>query len=380
MSYLGEDIPKLGFGMMRLPRLEDGSTDIEQVKKMVDAFMTAGLKYFDTARAYEGSEDAIRQAVVERYPRDSYYIATKAAAWAGAKSIEDIEEMFETSLSTLGVDYVDFYLLHNIGNDRTQFFDKYDMWGFVEKQKELGRVKHIGFSMHDVADVLEKALQDHPSMEFVQLQVNWSDWNAGGVQARECMEVAQKYGVPVVIMEPVRGGTLADPPHGVAEIFANATPQMPPAEWALRFCWNLPNVLTVLSGMSTLEQVQLNIESYKRFEPPLTDGEMEVYAAAQKAMEAAVAVPCTSCKYCMKVCPMGINIAGIFAAVNRASQFTFKQGQFWYGFMTREAKGSDCVKCGQCVMACPQHINVVEEIAKAVEQFEDPSLEPVGPS
>ena len=372
MAYLGQDIPKLGFGLMRLPKLEGKEeTDIEQVKQMVDAFMEAGCTYFDTARVYGSSEADIKAALVDRYPRESYLLATKAASWAGCTTAEEAHAQFDASLEATGAGYFDFYLIHNTGDTRTAAFDKFGMWDFVDQLKEQGKVKHIGFSHHDSAAVLEELLQAHPQMEFVQLQVNYADWEDGSTQSRKCVEVCQKYGKPVVIMEPVRGGLLANPPQAVADILAQANPDATPVEWALRFAFGVPNIITVLSGMTTLEQMQQNLATFKAYEP-LTQDERETLRAAQAALKDAIRVPCTACKYCMKDCPQGVQIANIMKSLNQAALYGLGSGAHWYGFgaMAMGGPASKCIKCGLCNDACPQHINVVEELEAAVEMFE----------
>ena len=216
MGYLGENIGKLGFGLMRLPTLQGGAIDVEQVKEMVDMFLAAGFTYFDTAWAYPGSEDAIRKALVERHPRQSFQLATKNAAWINCKTREEAIAQFETSLRQTGAGYFDFYLLHNVGEGRTHFFEDYDMWSFVQKKKEQGLVKHIGFSFHSTPEELEAVLTAHPEAEFVQLQINYADWDYPAVQSRRCYEVARAHNKPVIVMEPVKGGMLANPPEQVA--------------------------------------------------------------------------------------------------------------------------------------------------------------------
>ena len=371
MGYLGESIPKLGFGLMRLPRLEDGQTiDVEQVKLMVDAFLEAGGTYFDTARAYGESENAIRQALVERYPRESFQLATKNAAWIGPKSYEDARKDFDISLENTGAGYFDFYLIHNTGSFRTKVFDDLEMWDFVKQLKAESKVKHIGFSHHDSAERLEEIIVAHPEMEFVQLQVNWADWENANTQSRKCVETAVKHGLPVVIMEPVRGGTLANPPAPVAEILKEGHPDWTYVEWALRFAFGVDHLITVLSGMSSLEQMQQNLATWKAYEP-LAPEELDVLARAQRKLDEMLDNPCTSCQYCMKNCPNDIKIAQIMESLNRASIYGVDNGKNWYGFnVSGGGKASECIECYSCESACPQQIPIVEKLQRATELFE----------
>ena len=262
-----ESTPKLGFGCMRLPLLDPAdqqSIDIPQLEQMVDAFLEGGGTYFDTAFVYhEGaSEKALGQALVARHPRESFTIATKCLAWA-IGSAEEAKSNLGTSLERLGTDYVDFYLLHNVGGARTAKFDEYGMWDFVREQKAAGRIRNWGFSMHDGPETLDALLTAHPNADFVQLQVNYLDWDDPVVQARRCMEVAARHGKPVVVMEPARGGRLVELPEQVAAILRQANPEASLASWAYRFCYQLPGVLTVLSGMSTIGQVRQNVADYQ---------------------------------------------------------------------------------------------------------------------
>ncbi|MBQ1407013.1 MAG: aldo/keto reductase [Eubacterium sp.] len=373
MAYLGEDIKKLGFGLMRLPQLSDKSgIDVEQVKEMVDLFMDAGFTYFDTAWAYPGSEDAIRQALVERYPRDSFAIATKNAAWIGCKTREDAIAQFETSLAQTGAGYFDFYLLHNLGAHRTKFFDDFDMWSFVQEKKAEGLIKHVGFSFHDGPDKLEEILKAHPEAEFVQLQINYADWENPAIKSKEIYEMARKYDKPVVIMEPIKGGNLAHPPQTVVDVFKAADPDASVASWAVKFAASLDGVITVLSGMSNVEQMKDNLSYMKDF-TGLTDAEQAVVERAREELAKIPLIPCTTCDYCKKVCPMGIGISGSFTAKNIFTLYgdkNFANGQ--YGFLTKghgRKKAGECIKCGACEEVCPQHINIRDELDGVVEVF-----------
>ena len=372
MEGIGKGIGKLGFGLMRLPTLEGGAIDIEQTKKMVDMFMDAGFTYFDTAWAYAGSEDAIRQALVERYPRDSYQLATKNAAWINCSTREETIGQFETSLKQTGAGYFDFYLLHNLGESRTRFFDDYDMWSFVRDMKAQGKIKHIGFSAHCRADELEQILDAHPEAEFVQLQINYADWESPSIESRKCYEVARSHNVPVIIMEPVKGGMLASPPDKVREIFEKAEPGSSPASWALRFAADLEGVITVLSGMSNVQQMEENIRIMKGFEG-LSDSQRKVIDDARKMIETYPVIPCTSCEYCSKVCPKNIGISGTFYAENLLVLYGNLQAavgqEGWLVGGHGKARATECIKCGKCEDACPQHIAIREMLDKSISDL-----------
>ncbi len=363
---------KLGFGLMRLPRLEgDGDViDVEQTKQMVDLFMEAGFTYFDTAWIYPGSEDAMRQALVERYPRESYTVATKNAAWAGCKTREDAIEQFETSLRRTGAGYFDYYLLHNLGQNRTNVFEEFDLWKFVFEMKEQGKIRHVGFSFHSSADELEKILTAHPEVEFVQLQINYADWEHREVQSRKVYEVARAHGKQVVIMEPVKGGLLADPPQSVKDLLKEADPNASYASWAIRFAASLDGVLAVLSGMTTIEQMRDNLSYMKDFKP-LSEAEQVVIKKAREAIEAIPIVPCTNCNYCAKVCPMNIGISGTFTCLNIIKLYgnverALHEEQFNV-INPGKKRANECIKCGACEAACPQHIHIRDMLDEAAK-------------
>lgn len=367
MAYLGENIKKLGFGLMRLPQ-KDGVIDVEQVKVMVDKFMDAGFTYFDTAWAYAGSEDAIRQALVERYPREAFQLATKNAAWINCKTREEAIAQFDTSLKQTGAGYFDFYLLHNLGESRTKYFDDFDLWSWVQEKKAEGLIKHVGFSFHSTPEELDAILTAHPEMEFVQLQINYADWDYPAVQSRRCYEVARAHGKPVIIMEPVKGGMLANPPESVQKILKDAEPEMSISSWAIRFAANLEGIITVLSGMSNVAQMEDNLSYMKTF-TGLTDAEKATLHAAQTEFSSIPLIPCTTCNYCAKVCPMHIGISGTFTGMNYLTLYhdlpAAKHQEEWLVGGHGLKPASECIKCGKCEKACPQHIAIREELVKA---------------
>ena len=369
------DASKLGFGCMRLPLNNPKDVtdiDIEQLKQMVDAFLEAGGNYFDTAFVYHNgcSETALREALVKRYPRESFTIATKCLAWA-LPDAQTAKACLDTSLERLGTDYVDYYLLHNVGGDRTKKFDDFGLWEWAQEQKAVGKIRHVGFSMHDGADTLEELLTAHPEVDFIQLQVNYLDWESPVVQSRRNMEVADKFGVPVIVMEPCRDGRLADLPAQVAAPLIAARPDLSQASWAYRFCYNQPGVMTVLSGMSTIDQMQQNLAEWKANGQGFSDAESAALARAREVLAAMPVVPCTNCRYCVKDCPQQVAIPEIMNLLNLELQTENREfAKEQYSWQAVPGKASDCIQCGACESMCPQSIDIINQLEKAAEHFE----------
>lgn len=370
-KYFGESTPKLGFGLMRLPKL-GGKIDIEQTKKMVDMFMEAGQTYFDTAYVYDdgGSERAAKEALVDRYPRESFTLATKLCAWAGNHSEEAAKQQFYTSLERTGAGYFDYYLLHALQKDNYKLYDKYHIWDFVKEQKARGLIRHWGFSFHASPEILDELLCEHPDAEFVQLQLNYADWENPNVASRANYEVARKHGKSIVVMEPVKGGALANPPKEVQEILKAADPAASFASWAIRYAASLNGIITVLSGMSNVEQMADNLSYMKEFKS-LNESERTAVRMAQEKMSGVKGIPCTACHYCTAGCPKKISIPEIFAARNRQLIWgQLEEGRTAYEEAIKGlGNAGDCIACGQCERACPQQIKVVERLKECAEAF-----------
>ncbi len=368
---------KLGFGCMRLPLLnskDQKSINYEQVNNMVDAFIENGFTYFDTAYMYHDfiSENVVRDCLVKRYPRESFTIATKLPTMF-LKEQDDLERIFNEQLEKVGVDYFDYYLLHNLGVDNYAKAEKFDAFNFIQEKQKQGKIKHIGFSYHDSAVLLDEILTKHPEIEFVQLQINYIDWDNQSIQSGKCYNVAQKHGKKIIVMEPLKGGSLANVPAKVSNLFKSSNSNLSIASWGIRFAASLNNVIMVLSGMSSFDQMMDNMSYMKNFQA-LNQEEDRVISKAVKMINESIAIQCTACRYCVDGCPKNIAIPEYFSLYNTVKQKTvsvFDIEKVYYDNYTKtNGKASDCIKCGKCEKSCPQHIEIVNWLNEVSVTFE----------
>lgn len=368
---------KLGFGCMRLPLAEAGNfaaVDTAQVERMVDTFLERGFTYFDTAYMYHDfhSETTMRETLVKRHPRDRFTLATKLPTMF-LKQEGDQERIFGEQMEKCGVDYFDYYLLHNLNTANYRTVERFDSFAFIARKKAEGRIRHIGFSFHDSAELLDEILTAHPETEFVQLQINYLDWDNASIQSRLCYEVAQRHGKPVVVMEPIKGGSLAQVPPAAERLFRAVQPDLSPASWAIRYAASLDGVMMVLSGMSSLEQLLDNTAYMEHFRP-LGDVERATVAEAVKIINDAIAIPCTACRYCVAGCPEQIAIPDYFALYNadkQAVNHLFSIQQTYYDNLTEtHGRASQCIACRKCEKSCPQHLPIVEYLRQVAATFE----------
>ena len=361
---------KLGFGLMRLPLTDPAdakSVDKELLKQMVDEFIAAGGTYFDTAWMYHDftSESVVKEVLVDRYPRESFTLTTKMQAMF-FNSKEEREKIFEKQLEKTGAGYFDYYLLHALDHEIYARNEKFDSFSWIMDKKEKGLAKHIGFSYHDDAELLDKILTDHPEFEFVQLQLNYLDWESNSIQSRLCCEVCEKHGKPIIVMEPVKGGTLTGLKKEASDVLKNMHPEWSEASWALRFAMSQKNVELVLSGMSDMDQMKDNLKTALDFKP-LNDEENNAVRAVVNILNGTPGIPCTGCSYCTPGCPMSIPIPKCFALYNADVQEVEGKGwtpqiAYYNNLKFTGGMPEDCVECGQCEGACPQHLPIIEHL------------------
>ena len=373
MSVDVTKMPKLGFGLMRLPE-KDGELDLEQLCKMVDAYMASGMNYFDTAYMYCGgkSESIIKKALVERYPRDSFTLTTKLPQWMMDEGIEGRDRIFNEQLARTGAGYFDYYLLHSVEDGANyEGYVKYDCFNWAMKKKEEGLIRHFGFSFHGTPELLDKILSEHPEVEIVQIQMNYADWENPLVQSGRLYEVLRKYNMPFLVMEPVKGGSLASASPEVEAEMKKIKPDASVASWALRFAASLPGVATVLSGMSNEAQLKDNINIFANTSANcLTDSERAGLTEVRKAYESRVRVGCTGCRYCAD-CPREVHIDRIFRELDSCTMFDDMEryGKVYAKLVAEQHDGSMCVKCGKCESACPQKFPIRKLLEEIDSEF-----------
>ena len=370
---------KLGFGLMRMPTLDktnEADVDVEQVKRMVDLFMAKGFTYFDTAIMYNGfeSQRVAKAALVDRYPRSSFTLATKLHA-GFFNSFEDRDRVFNEQLEQTGAGYFDYYLLHGVDASMLRKYEKYDCFDWLLEKKAQGLVKHAGFSFHDSAGALDGILTKHPEMEFVQLQINYLDWESEWIQSRACYETAVRHGKPVIVMEPVKGGTLAKLPAPAEKLLKDHAPNMSAASWALRFAASLEHVMVVLSGMSSVAQMEDNLGVMSDLKP-LSEEEKALCFRAADIINGQIAVPCTGCSYCTEGCPRKIAIPKYFSLYNEDMREDLAEKGWTVNFSNYDnltenfGRARDCVECSQCEAVCPQHLPIIKHLKSVSEHFD----------
>lgn len=360
---------KLGFGFLRLPQTRNNEIDWPLLEQMVDEFISTDGSYFDTAYTYlDGrSETALKRAVVERYPRSSFQIADKLPGWM-VKHHEDCEKYFQEQCKRCGVTFFDVYLLHWLNQSNYAIAEQFDEFGFLNRLKLAGQIGKTGFSYHGDAATLEKILQAHPDIDVVQLQINYLDWDDPAMEAHKCYDITSRYGKEIVVMEPVKGGTLADLPDEALQLLHQAASHKSVASWAIRFAQSLEQVSIVLSGMNTMEQMRDNMQDIS----PLSEEEYRLLEQVSAILAKSIAIPCTGCRYCVKDCPQNIAIPDYFRIYNTYSRYPedgWKMKPVYASIAQSNGKVSDCVNCHTCEQNCPQQIpitNWLKEVGKAL--------------
>lgn len=360
-----------GFGCMRLP-MNGNDVDLVEFQKMVDTFMENGFNYFDTAHVYIGgkSELALKECLTSKYERSTFVLTNKLSS-SNFNNEEELEELFQTKLDACGVDYFDFYLLHAQNRNNFEKYKKCHAYEFAFKKKEEGKVKHVGISFHDTHDILEKILIEYPEIEVVQLQFNYLDYLDNEVQSKLCYEVCCKYNKPVIVMEPVKGGKLANLPEEAKKVLTDLN-NGSPASYAIRYVCSFENVFMTLSGMSNMEQMLDNISYMKDFKP-LESSEYEAINKVIEVINSFDTISCTNCRYCVDGCPSKILIPELFSCYNSKIVFDDAWSNHYYkNILTKKyAKPSDCIKCGKCEKSCPQHLKIRELLEMVDKAFNE---------
>lgn len=372
MNPFFADIKKnFGFGFMRLPMNGD-KVDNAQLCDMVDLFLENGFNYFDTAHGYVGgkSEVALRECLTSRYSRDRYILTDKLTDFYFKKQ-EDIRPFFEQQLAACGVDYFDFYLMHAQNAESFAFFKKCKAYETALELQKEGKFRHFGISFHDTADVLEQILTEYPQIEAVQIQLNYVDYDDPVVQSRKCYEVCERFNKPVIVMEPVKGGNLANLPDD-AKVVLDGLNNGSPASYAVRFAAGFNKIMMVISGMSDMEQMKDNIGTMKDFKP-LTETEFKAIEQVKDIFRSKNLISCTACRYCVDGCPKNILIPDLFACLNAKKVFNNWNTDYYYSnvYTTHNGKASDCIKCGKCEHACPQHLPIRELLKDVAKEFDN---------
>ena len=376
---------KFGFGMMHLPQTDKNDpakVDIEEVKKMADAYIKNGGKYFDTAYPYHNgaSEPTLKEAVVERYPREDFMVATKLPVFSVEKP-EDMERFFNEQLEKCGVEYFDYYLIHNINEMTHHAVYDFDAFEFVRQKKKEGKIKNIGFSLHDKSEALIEALEAFPDCDFIQLQINYLDWENYSIEAKKCYEIACEHNKPVIVMEPVKGGALANLPEKAGKILNEYDLDSENVSYALRFCNELDNVFMILNGVSSLEQMESSINIFKDIKP-LTDEEHKLINQVKDIVNDLTPIKCTECNYCIEHCPVNIPISKYFSTynanyINKTQDGDALDALVYYLVLSQNEENgaaNECIECNACVKYCPQHLEIPELLKDVDKELNDPTI------
>ena len=361
---------RLGFGCMRLPMTAEGEVDQTRFERMIDRYMEAGFRYFDTAHVYlEGrSETALRAGLVERYPRESFFLTDKLSGSQFSAEAE-IRPLFEKQMKALGIERLDMYLMHAMNAEVYEKFSRLRAFENAAALKAEGRIDHMGISFHDRPEVLERILTERPEIEAVQIQLNYADIDSPSIQAGAVYEVCRRFGKPVLVMEPVKGGGLAALPPAAEAVLAGLGGGSP-ASYAIRYAASFEGVAMVLSGMSDEAQMEDNLRTMSDFRP-LDEGEKAALAEVRRILREENAIACTGCRYCAAGCPKSIPIPEIFACVNTKRRYADWGSDTYYGVLTTgRGRASDCVRCGRCESICPQHLPIREELSRAASLFD----------